>query len=111
MNFSQEEDMKTQTSITLARVFFEKPKQSIGNNSGRFILFKQAPRDIESIYRDVGAYDMNYGEFEKMCRKAWSEKINHLYIDKTRDENEGNYRFFNENKNTYSECIPESEAF
>ena len=29
----------------------------------------------------------------------------------TKNKIEGNYRFFNESKTTYNECIPESELF
>ena len=30
-------------------------------------------KDIEHIYRDVAGYDMNYDEFEDLCRKSWEE--------------------------------------
>ena len=64
------------------------------------------------MYYDIGAYDMLYSEFKEMCHKAWSEKFNYLCIDMTKNKNEGKYRFsFSESKNTYIECIPESEAF
>ena len=43
---------------------------------------------------------MLYSEFEEMCRKAWSEKINFIFIDLTRFRNEGKYSFFKESKNT-----------
>ena len=29
----------------------------------------------------------------------------------TKNKNEGKYRIFNENKTTYIDCIPETEAF
>ena len=54
---------------------------------------------------------MNNDEFKEMCRVAWGEKINYLCIDMTRNKNEGEYRIFNESKNTYFECICETEAF
>ena len=63
------------------------------------------------MFRDIGAYNMNYSEFKKMCRKAWCEKFNYLYIDLTRDKEEVIYRLLNESKNTYIECKPESETF
>ena len=46
-----------------------------------------------------------------MCRNAWSEKLDYLSFDKTRNKKEGKYRIFSESKNTYIECIPENEAF
>ena len=46
-----------------------------------------------------------------MCREAWTEKFNYLYIDITTDKKEGKYRTFNESKDTYIECNCESEVF
>ena len=62
------------------------------------------------MLQDIGAYDMIYDEFEEIVRKAWSEKINYLFIEKTK-KNKGKHRFFNENKNTYIDCFCESEPF
>ena len=55
------------------------------------------------MYYDIGAYDMKYDEFKEMCHKAWSEGFNYRCIDMTKNKNEGKYRIFNENKNTYIE--------
>ena len=63
------------------------------------------------MYFDIGAYDMKYDDIKEMCHQAWSERFNYLSIDKTKNENEGKYRIFNESKNTYVECTPVSEAF
>ena len=95
----------------ISQSYFALPRQSIRNNSDRLILFKQTLRDVQSMYYDIGAYDMNYDEFKQMCHKAWDERFNYLCIDMTKNENEGKYRIFNESKTTYFECIPESEAF
>ena len=62
------------------------------------------------MYYEIGAYDLKYDEFKEMCHKAWSEKFNYFYIDIAKIKNDGKYRTFNESKNTYFECIPESEA-
>ena len=86
------------------------PRQSIRNNSDGLILFKQTG-DVQSMYYDIGAYDMKYDEFKQICHKAWSERFNYLCIDMTKDKNDGKYRIFNESKNTYIECICEIEAF
>ena len=59
----------------------------------------------------IGGYDMNYDEFKEMCREAWSGKINYLCCDININKNGGNHRLFNESKDTYIECICESEAF
>ena len=95
----------------ISQSYFGLPRQSIRNNSDRLILFKQTLRDVQSMYYDIGAYDMNYDEFKQMCHKAWDEKYNYLCIDMTKNKNDGKYRIFNESKNTYIECICETEAF
>ena len=95
----------------ISQSYFGLPRQSIRNNSDRLILFKQTLRDVQSMYYDIGAYDMKYDEFKEMCHKAWDERYNYLCIDMTRNKNEGRYRIFNESKTTYIECICESEAF
>ena len=65
----------------ISQSYFGLPRQNIRNNSDRLILFKQTLRDVQSMYYDIGAYDMNYDEFKEMCHKAWDEKYNYLCID------------------------------
>ena len=60
--------------------YFALPRQSIRNNSDPLILFKQALRDVQCMYHDIGAFDMIYDEFKEMCRVAWNEKFNYLCI-------------------------------
>ena len=95
----------------ISQSYFALPRQSIRNNIDRLILFKQTLRDVQSMYYDIGAYDMNYDEFKQMCHRAWDEKYNHLCIDMTKNKNEGKYRIFNEGKPTCIDCICESEPF
>ena len=95
----------------ISQSYFALPRQSIRNNSDRLILFKQTLRDVQSMYHEFGAFDMIYDEFKQMCRVAWSEKINYLCIDMTKSKNAGKYRIFSESKNTYIDCIPETEPF
>ena len=94
-----------------SRSYFPLPRQSIRNNSDSLILFKQTLREVQSMYYEIGAYDMKDDEFKETCHKAWSEKSNYLCIDMTKNKNEGKNRIFNESKTTYIECIPESEPF
>ena len=94
----------------ISQSYFALPRQSIRNNSDRLILFKQTLRDVQSMYYDIGAYDMNYDEFKLMCHKAWDEKYSYLCIDMIK-KNDGKYRIFNESKTTYIECICETEPF
>ena len=91
--------------------YFGLPKRSIRNNSDRLRLFKQTLRDAQSMYYDIGAYDMKYDEFKKSVQLPGVTKFNYLCIDKTKNKNEGRYRIFNERKNTYIECVCETEAF
>ena len=95
----------------ISQSYFGLPRQSIRNNSDRLILFKQTLRDVQSMYYDIGAYDMTHDEFKEMCYKAWDEKYNYLCIDMTKNKNEGKYRIFNESKPTYIECICETNPF
>ena len=74
-------------------------------------MFKQTLGDVQSMYYDIGAYDMKDDEFKEMCHKAWSERFNYLFIDMTKNKNGSKYRIFNESKTSYFECIPESEPF
>ena len=55
---------------------FGLPRQNIRNNSDRLILFKQRLRDLQSMYYDIGAFDMIYDEFKEMYRVDWSERFN-----------------------------------
>ena len=82
----------------ISQSYFALPRQSIRSNSDRLILFKQTLRDVQSMYYDIGAYDMNDDEFKQMCHKAWDEKYNYLCIDMTKNKNEGKYRIVNESK-------------
>ena len=95
----------------ISQSYFGLPRQSIRNNSDILILFKQTLRDVQSMYYDIGAYDMKYDEFKEMCHKAWDEKYNYLCIDMTKNKNDGKYRIFNESKPTYIDCIPETNPF
>ena len=95
----------------ISQSYFALPRQSIRDNSDRLVFFKQTLRDVQNIYQDIGAFDMKYAEFKEMCRVSWSEKLNNLCIEKAKNKKEGIYRIFNESKNTYKECICESEAF
>ena len=95
----------------ISQSYFALPRQSIRNNSDRLILFKQTLRDVQSMYYDIGAYDIKYDEFEEMCHKTWSDRFNYFCIDMTKNKDGGNYRIFNESKTTYLECIPENEPF
>ena len=95
----------------ISQSYFALPRQSIRNNSDILILFKQTLRDVQSMYYDIGAYDMKYDEYKEMCHEAWDEKYNYLCIDMTKNKNEGKYCIFNESKTTYIECICETNTF
>ena len=94
----------------ISQSFFGLPRQSIIKTSDKKILFKQTLRGVQSLYYDIGAYDMKYEEFKKKCRKAWSDKVNCVCFEMPKYKNYCKYLIFNESKNTNFECIPESEA-
>ena len=95
----------------LSQSYLDLPKRTIRNNSNKIILFNQTLKDIEHIYRDVAGYDMNYVEFEDLCRKSWEEDYNYLYIDRSKKRDQGNYCICNESKNIYIECTPDTKPF
>ena len=95
----------------ISQSYFGLPRKSIRNNSDRLILFKQTLRDVQSMFYDIGAFDLIYHEFKEMCRVAWKEKFNYLCIDLTKNKNEGEHRIFNERKTTDFVCISETEPF
>ena len=59
--------------------YFTLPRQSIRNNSDGIILFKQTLGDIQSIYYNIGAYDMLYSEFKEICREFGVKNLT-IYI-------------------------------
>ena len=95
----------------ISQSYFGSPRQSIRNDSDRLILFKQTPGVVESMYRDIRGYGMEYDDCKQMCRKAWSEQYNYLCFDLTKNKNSAKNRVFNESKNTNIDCNHESEAF
>ena len=42
----------------ISQSYFGLPRQSIRNNTDRLIKFKQTLRDVQSMYHDIGAFDM-----------------------------------------------------
>ena len=83
-SYTRSENENLDDAYNIRRSYFALPRQSIRNNSDRVILFEPTSRDVQSMYFDIGAYDMLDSEFREMCQKAWSEKFNYLYIDLTK---------------------------
>ena len=87
------------------------PKRTIRKNSNKIILFNQALKDIEHIYRDVAGYAMTYDEFKELCRKSWDEDYNYFCIDRSKKRDQGKYCICNESKRTYIEALPLTKPF
>ena len=66
---------------------------------------------MESIYRDLGGYDMSYDEFRNIYRRSWEEEFNYLCTDRSKKKDQGRYCICNESKSTYVQCTPETKAF
>ena len=47
----------------ISQSYFGLPRESIRNHSDKLILFKQAIKDVQCMYYDIGAFDMKYDEF------------------------------------------------
>ena len=95
----------------LSHYYFDLSKRIIRENSNKVILFAQTLKDFEHIYRDASGYDMGYDELKHLCRRAWEEDYNYLYIDRSKKRDQGRYYICNESKNTYIECTPEKKPF
>ena len=70
--------------------YFGLPRQILRRNSDIKVLYKQTIRDVESIHRATGAYDMKHYDSKEMCCAAWSEKSNYLCIGMVRNKIEVN---------------------
>ena len=66
---------------------------------------------MENIYRDVGGFDMSYGESKQLCRKSREEEYIYLCFDRSRKRDRGSYCICNQSKNTYIECTPQTTLF
>ena len=95
----------------LSQSYFDIPNRTIRNKSYKIILFNQILKDIVSIYRDGGGYDMSYDEYKELCRKSWEEDEDYLCMDRSKKKDQGRYCICKESKNTYKECTPEAKPF
>ena len=74
------------------------PQRTVRNNSNKNILFIQTLKDKKHIYRDVPGYDMNYDKIEELRSKSWEEEYSYLYIDRSKNRDQGKYCICNESK-------------
>ena len=54
---------------------------------------------------------MKFDEFEKVCRRPWEKEYDYLCIHRSKKRGHGRYCICNESKNTYIECVRETEYF
>ena len=65
----------------ISQSLFALPRQSIRNNSDRLILFKQTLRDVQSMYHDIGAFDMiNVDMILRRCVELLGVKNLTIYV-------------------------------
>ena len=51
--------------LYISQSYFNLARQSKKNNSDEVNLFKQTFRGVESMYKNIGDFDMNYNQFKK----------------------------------------------
>ena len=61
----------------LSQYYFNSPKRKRRENSNKIFSFIRTLKDIESIYRDAGGYDIKYEDFNIICPKSWEEVFNY----------------------------------
>ena len=54
---------------------------------------------------------MNLEEWKQLCRKARENDYDYLRIDRFAENGEGRHTIRNCDKNTYTECTPETKPF
>ena len=54
---------------------------------------------------------MSYDEYKEIGRKSWEDECNYLCIDGSEKRDQGRYCIYNERKNPYRECTPETKPF
>ena len=50
--------------------------------SNTLILFDQSLKDLENLNKDIAKFDINFDDFENLCREAWEDDYNQFYIDR-----------------------------
>ena len=95
----------------LSQPYFDLPNRTIRNKSTKIFLINQTLKDEEKINRDIGRYDMSYDELKKFCGNSWEEEYNFLCFSTSKNRDENRYCVCKENKNTYIECVPQTNPF
>ena len=54
---------------------------------------------------------MNYDELKELCRKSWEKEYNYIYIDRSKERDQGKYCICNEGKKTYIEATSQTKPF
>ena len=62
------------------------------------------------LYHDTAGFDMNLGEWESICPKAWKNDCDYSQINSFANIGEGRYTIRNCNKITYKGCTPETKT-
>ena len=93
----------------ISRSFFRLPKNTIRIISNRPISFEQTTKDIILIFHDIAGLDMNLEDWKQLHRK--SSENDYLQTERFAKIGQGRYTNRNCNKNTYTECTPESKPF
>ena len=64
--------------------------------------------DVEKFHGDIAEVDMNYDEFEELCRETSKVEVcNYLYFERSKEKSEGISCICNKSKKTILERFPE----
>lgn len=80
-------------SFYLTQCYTKVPKHLIRDNANFLIIFPQDDINLKHIYDEHVSGDMNFKEFQLMCRQIWGEgKYSVVVINKNETMDSGRYR-------------------
>ena len=97
--------------ILSSKLFFDKPKGTIGNNSDKTTFSIQTFRDVENNCRDFSGFDMSSEEFKNLGRDAWEIEAK-PFFDRSENKSKDTYSSLTKTKRkTFIEAIRETNVF
>ena len=91
--------------------YFQLSKNTIGNDSTIFNLFKQTLSDIILLFHDIAGSDVNLQERRQLCRKAWEIECDFLQLERIAKKERVDTLLEDVIKTTYTESTHETKTF